>query len=118
MEPRSHIVVVEDEATQRQLLVDYLNRQNFRVTGVDGGIALRKLFERELPALVLLDVGLPDEDGFTIARWSYEVRRCAMVTSQIRFTAAQKGRAVGAMEERTKCCGHLSGAGKEEQDRR
>ena len=72
MEPRSHIVVVEDEATQRQLLVDYLTRQNFRVTGVDGGIALRKLFERELPALVLLDVGLPDEDGFTIARWLRE----------------------------------------------
>jgi DNA-binding response OmpR family regulator len=72
MESRSHIVVVEDEATQRQLLVDYLTRQNFRVTGVDGGIALRKLFERELPALVLLDVGLPDEDGFTIARWLRE----------------------------------------------
>ena len=51
MEPRPHIVVVEDEATQRQLLVDYLTRQNFRVTGVDGGIALRKLIERELPAL-------------------------------------------------------------------
>src|ERR1700683_3717460 len=29
-----------------------------------------------------------------------------------------EGRAVGAMEERTKCCGHLAGAGKEEQDRR
>ena len=48
MEPRSHIVVVEDEATQRQLLGDYLTRQNFRVTGVDGGIALRKLFERDV----------------------------------------------------------------------
>src|SRR4029077_16728962 len=29
-----------------------------------------------------------------------------------------EGRAVGAMEERAKCCGHLAGAGKEEQDRR
>src|SRR6516165_8718544 len=29
-----------------------------------------------------------------------------------------EGRAVGAMEARAKCCGHLSGAGKEEQDRR
>ena len=61
-----HIVVVEDEATQRQLLVEYLTRQNYRVSGVDGGTALRRLVERELPALVMLDVGLPGEDGFAV----------------------------------------------------
>ena len=68
MDHRPHIVVVEDEAAQRQLLVDYLGRQNFRVSGADGGTALRKLLERELPSLVLLDVGLPGEDGFVLAR--------------------------------------------------
>jgi two-component system phosphate regulon response regulator OmpR len=72
MDHRPHIVVVEDEAAQRQLLVDYLGKQNFRVSGVDGGIALRKLMERELPALVLLDIGLPGEDGFALARWLRE----------------------------------------------
>ena len=41
-----------------------------------------------------------------------------MVTSRIWFTEAQKAEPVGAMEERAKCCGHLAGAGKEEQDRR
>src|SRR2546426_738996 len=72
MEQRPHIVVVEDEATQRDLLVDYLGRQNFQVTGLDGGAPLRRLVERELPALVLLDVGLPGEDGFALARWLRE----------------------------------------------
>ena len=67
-----HIVVVEDEEAQRKLLVDYLSQQKFRVTGVDGGIALRRAVERELPALVLLDVGLPGEDGFALARWLRE----------------------------------------------
>jgi class 3 adenylate cyclase len=68
MDPRPHIVVVEDEATQRQLLADYLAEQNFRVSAVDGGAALHRLVEREAPALVLLDVHLPGEDGFALAR--------------------------------------------------
>jgi class 3 adenylate cyclase len=72
MDPRPHIVVVEDEATQRQLLADYLTGQNFRVSAVDGGAALHRLVEREVPALVMLDVGLPGEDGFALARWLRE----------------------------------------------
>jgi DNA-binding response OmpR family regulator len=72
MDPRPHIIVVEDEATQRQLLADYLTGQNFRVSAVDGGAALHRLIEREAPALVLLDVGLPGEDGFALARWLRE----------------------------------------------
>src|SRR5262245_8053595 len=72
MDHRPHIVVVEDEAAQRQLLLDYLAKQNFRVSGVDGGVALRRLVERELPQVVLLDVGLSGEDGFALARWLRE----------------------------------------------
>jgi two-component system phosphate regulon response regulator OmpR len=69
---RPHIVVVEDEAVQRQLLADYLVRQNFRVSPLGDGAALRRLVEHELPALVMLDVGLPGEDGFALARWLRE----------------------------------------------
>jgi len=72
MDLRPHIVVVEDEATQRQLLADYLSGQNFRVSAVDGGAALHRLVEREAPALVLLDVHLPGEDGFALVRWLRE----------------------------------------------
>jgi len=72
MDRRPYIVVVEDEAVQRQMLADYLGRQNFRVSALPDGAALRRLVERELPALVMLDVGLPGEDGFALARWLRE----------------------------------------------
>ena len=68
MDQPPHIIVVEDEATQRQLLADYLAGQNFRVSAVDGGAALHRLVERDAPALVLLDVHLPGEDGFALVR--------------------------------------------------
>src|SRR4051812_48522679 len=75
MDDRPHIVVVEDEVTQRDMLVDYLSRHQFRVDGVENGAALRRLADRELPALVMLDVGLPGEDGFALARWLRERSR-------------------------------------------
>jgi two-component system phosphate regulon response regulator OmpR len=72
LDPRPHIVVVEDEAVQRQMLADYLARQNFRVSALGDGAALRRLVEREFPSLVMLDVGLPGEDGFALTRWLRE----------------------------------------------
>jgi two-component system phosphate regulon response regulator OmpR len=72
LDSRPHIVVVEDEPVQRQMLTDYLAQQNFRVSALGDGAALRRLLERELPALVMLDVGLPGEDGFALARWLRE----------------------------------------------
>jgi len=72
MDARPYIVIVEDEAVQRELLADYLARQNLRVTALADGAALRRLVSQELPALVMLDVGLPGEDGFALARWLRE----------------------------------------------
>jgi len=75
LDPRPHIVIVEDEAVQRQMLADYLARQNFRVSALGDGSAPRRLVLVELPALVMLDVGLPGEDGFALARWLREKSR-------------------------------------------
>jgi two-component system phosphate regulon response regulator OmpR len=66
------IIVVEDEVAQRQLLVQYLLRQGMRVTGVADGPALRREIQRDVPSLVLLDVGLPGEDGFSLIRYLRE----------------------------------------------
>lgn len=62
------VLVVEDEAAQRQLLTEYLSRQGFRAIGLPDGAALRRAIGGEPPDLVLLDLGLPGEDGFSLAR--------------------------------------------------
>ena len=70
---RPHVIVVEDEAFQRETLVEYLDGNGYRASGVDTGTALRKLVEKDPPALVLLDLRLPgSEDGFALARWLCE----------------------------------------------
>src|ERR1700746_2634914 len=72
MDNRPHIVVVEDEVTQRDQLIEYLSRNGLRVSGAENGEALRQLIGRDLPSLVMLDIGLLGEDGFALARWLRE----------------------------------------------
>ncbi len=43
MDWRPHIVVVEDEAAGRQLLIGYLSKRGYRVTGFASGVGLRRL---------------------------------------------------------------------------
>jgi DNA-binding response OmpR family regulator len=75
-DPRPHLIVVEDEQFQRETLVDFLSENGYRAVGVESGTALRKLVEKDPPALVLLDLRLPGgEDGFALARFLRERSR-------------------------------------------
>jgi DNA-binding response OmpR family regulator len=67
-----YLLIVEDEATQRQILTEYLSRQGLRVAAVPDGRLMREALQAEMPQLLLLDVGLPGEDGFALARWLRE----------------------------------------------
>ena len=63
---RKAILVVEDDADLRRLFRTALVIEGFSVTeAVDGLDALRKLDEY-LPDLVVLDLGLPLIDGFSV----------------------------------------------------
>jgi two-component system, OmpR family, response regulator len=63
-----HIAVVDDEVEITRLLAAYLARDGYRVTQLHHGAALLELIASDPPHLVLLDLGLPGEDGFAVAR--------------------------------------------------
>jgi DNA-binding response OmpR family regulator len=68
MNLRTNLLIVDDDPSVRDLLLEYLGDQGFAVRAVADGAAMRAEIERELPDLVLLDLRLPGEDGLTLAR--------------------------------------------------
>jgi two-component system OmpR family response regulator len=99
-----HIAVLDDEVDITRLLATYLGAQGFRVTQLHSGAALHALMAADPPALVLLDLGLPGEDGFVIARRLREHWRCGLVIVTGRGDAIDKvvGLEIGADDYVTK----------------
>ncbi len=60
--------MVEDEADLRDDLVEYLDRCGFEVRGASRGAELDRLLESGPADVIVLDINLPDEDGFSVAR--------------------------------------------------
>jgi DNA-binding response OmpR family regulator len=63
-----HLLCVDDEDEIRELLSRYFDRQGFRVSTARNGTELREAIAREPVDLVLLDLGLPGEDGLALTR--------------------------------------------------
>ncbi len=62
------IYMVEDEANIRELVVYTLNASSFTARGFAGAAAFYAALKTERPALVLLDIMLPGENGLDILR--------------------------------------------------
>lgn len=62
------ILVVEDDPATRRFLADNLMADGYEPVDADCLAAARKLLRRELPDLVILDLGLPDGDGLSLVR--------------------------------------------------
>jgi two-component system OmpR family response regulator len=100
----THLAVLDDEPDITQLIARYFGAQGFRVTELHGGSPLMELMRSDPPSLVLLDLGLPGEDGFAIARQLREHYRCGLIIVTGRGDAIDKvvGLEVGADDYVTK----------------
>jgi two-component system LytT family response regulator len=63
-----YIIMVDDEEDLREPTAAYLSDQGLDVAEASGGSALDALMAKRTPALVVLDVTMPEEDGFSIAK--------------------------------------------------
>ena len=66
------VLVVDDEAGIREVVSAYLDRDGFRVSEAVNGSQALEILRAEDPNLVILDVSLPEVDGFSVLS---EVRR-------------------------------------------
>ena len=92
------ILVVDDKASVRQLLQEYLTEQGFRIlTAVDGQTALYTA-RQDQPDLILLDIMMPKMDGYQFLRTYRQERQTPVIiiTAREEETDAVLGLELGA----------------------
>ncbi|HJU51785.1 MAG TPA: response regulator transcription factor [Acidimicrobiia bacterium] len=67
-EPAAHLLVVDDEDSLADMVATALRFAGYRVAVAAGGIDALKAVRTTAPDLVVLDVNLPDLDGFEVCR--------------------------------------------------
>lgn len=65
---RRRIVVVEDDQANRIFFADYLTFSGFEVLALSHGLDLNQQLKEFQPDLLLLDLGLPEIDGYTLLK--------------------------------------------------
>ncbi len=68
VENKANILIVEDDLDVAEMLEAYFRVQGYQVSSVNWGEDGVKACRKNLPDLVILDIRLPDIDGFEVAR--------------------------------------------------
>ncbi|CAM1351737.1 response regulator transcription factor [Tenacibaculum insulae] len=84
MTKKIKIVLAEDEPSLGQIVKESLETRNFEVFHAENGEIAAKLYEKEQPDILVLDVMMPKKDGFTLAK---EIRQKDAQTPIIFLTA-------------------------------
>ncbi|MBW4488698.1 MAG: response regulator transcription factor [Trichocoleus desertorum ATA4-8-CV12] len=68
MAPANKILVVDDDPAVRNLIHRFLAKQNYQMESAEDGKTALTLFEQFDPDLVILDVNLPDANGYNLCQ--------------------------------------------------
>jgi len=68
-EQQGRILIVDDSATNLRFLSDILSASGYEVSLSQDGAAAMRLVQTELPDLILLDVVMPNLDGFKVCQF-------------------------------------------------
>lgn len=68
MEHTPLILVVEDDADMRQLIVDYLGRARLHAQGAGDGEEMAQALQSQRPDLIVMDIMLPGTDGLALCQ--------------------------------------------------
>ncbi|MBC9796131.1 response regulator transcription factor [Sinomicrobium weinanense] len=84
MNDKISILLAEDEMVLGQIIKESLETRDFIVTHVEDGEKAFKNYQKEAPDLLVLDVMMPNRDGFTLAK---EIRKTDKTTPIIFLTS-------------------------------
>jgi len=62
------VMVVDDDIRMLRMMKRILELENFQVLIANNGDSALKTFDKETPDLVLLDIMMPDMDGYTVCQ--------------------------------------------------
>ena len=65
---RGNILLAEDDATSREMLVSLLQEDGYTVTAVDNGALVSSLLDAQNVDAVILDVRMPGQDGIAVLK--------------------------------------------------
>ena len=70
------VLIVDDDAHIAELIKLYLEKEEYKTAVASNGLMALKLFKEEAPSIVILDVMMPEMDGWQVCR---EIRRISNI---------------------------------------
>jgi two-component system, cell cycle response regulator DivK len=104
--PAASILVVEDNPANQTLIQAVLERDGYQVQMAGSAAVALACLEAARPNLILMDVGLPDRDGLSLARQILSESRTASVPIVALTAHAMPGDREAALA--AGCVGHIT----------